>query len=83
MSSLLEKYESIDKRYIVISNTEKDNFIKVFNYHSSSQPQVLFLSSKSVNKRSIDGDLLESQEIKSKILSFIENKQFKCIFDDK
>lgn len=54
MSSLLEKYESIDKRYIVISNTEKDNFIKVFNYHSIGQPKALFLSSKSVNKRSID-----------------------------
>lgn len=42
MSNLLEKYESINKRYIVISNTEKDNFIKVFNYHSRANLKSYF-----------------------------------------
>lgn len=61
---MLDKYESINKRFIVISNGEKENFINVFKYHTDKPVYTLFLSAKSVNRKSISGDLLQSDQIK-------------------
>ena len=69
---MLDKYESINKRFIVISNGEKENFINVFKYHTDKPVYTLFLSAKSVNRKSISGDLLQSDQIKCEILNFIK-----------
>lgn len=70
-NDLYDKYESIKKMFIVVSNTEKENFIGAFNYHSKEEPNILFLSSRAFNKSSIKRDLLDSEEAKIKILKFI------------
>lgn len=68
---LLKAYLKIPKRSIVISNTNKDNFIQALTYQSEKEPDVLFLSGKEYGKTSIDGDLLTSEKALEHIRQFI------------
>lgn len=69
---LLEAYLEIPKRSIVISNTNKDNFIQVLAYHSNTEPEILFLSAKEYGKISIQADLLTSKAVIEQIKRFIK-----------
>lgn len=66
---LLEEYLQKEKKFIVISNTNRENFERAFLYHSET-PDILFLSAKRYKKISIDGDLTESPEAVADILKF-------------
>lgn len=68
---LLDLYEKVPKRSIVVSNTEEENFLKVLSYQSE-EPDVLFLSAKKYGRVSIRGDLLTSEEAVSEIKAFVE-----------
>ena len=68
-------YENVPKKFIVISNTGRENFITAITYHVSEAvtPNVLFLSAKFYNKSSIDGNILTSFEAKDDIKNFVLN----------
>ena len=68
---MLELYLDVPKRGIVVSSTNKDNFIQALAYHFNSEPEILFLSAKEYGKNSIRGDLLESEEAQKDIRQFI------------
>lgn len=68
---LLEQYLEKRKKFIVISNTNQENFIKAFEYQSQ-KPDILFLSAKRYNKISIRGDLLDSLQAIEDIKNFAE-----------
>lgn len=68
---LLEKYLSVPKKFIVVSNSEKEHFFDVFRLHTDSAPNVLFLSPKTYGKSSIDGDLVTSEQAQKDLLLFI------------
>ena len=68
---LLDQYEKIPKRSVVVSNTDEDNFLKVLSYQSFSEPDILFLSAKKYGKISIKGDLLSEPKAISDILEFV------------
>ena len=68
---LLDQYENIPKRFIVVSNTDEDNFRKALSYQSFSEPEILFLSAKKYEKNSIKGDLLSEPKVVSDIMDFI------------
>ena len=70
---LLDKYLKVKKKFIVISNTEKSNFLKVLEYQSeeSKEADVLFLSAKQYGKVSLNGDLVENREATQEIEKFI------------
>ncbi|MBO6061232.1 MAG: hypothetical protein J6P98_03865 [Clostridia bacterium] len=72
---LLEAYEKVPKRSVIVSNTDEENFIKALSYHSDGAPDILFLSSKKYGKRSLDGDLLTSEEAKADIAAFVKGEQ--------
>ena len=69
----LEQYINIDKRFIVLSNTEKENFRQAFNYHvsESSTNDILFLSAQSFGMNSINGGLMKSNKAKQMVEEFI------------
>ena len=73
---LLEAYLKIPKRSIVISNTNKDNFIQALAYQSDQEPEILFLSAKEYGKTSINGDLLTSEKALEDIKQFINRPLF-------
>lgn len=69
--SLLNRYLNVSKKFIVVSNTNKDNFKTAFAYQTNGKPQILFLSSKKYGKKSIDGDLLSSKEAIEELKKFL------------
>lgn len=68
---LLEKYLKIKKKFIVISNTNEDNFEKIFSYHTLDVPSILFLSTNKYDQKGIDGQLMNNKNAKKAILDFI------------
>lgn len=71
---LLAKYLAVPKKFIVVSNTNRDNFTAAFRYHvpENAEPEVLFLSPKAFQKNSVDGDLMESAQAREALLEFME-----------
>ena len=72
-SQLLEQYLDVEKKFIVVSNTGRDNFTAAFRYHvqEGQEPDVLFLSARKFGKVSIKGDLMDSGEARAALLGFI------------
>lgn len=68
----LEKYLSVRKKFIVVSNTNRENFISAFRYQvtEGTEPEILFLSAKRFGKVSISGDITDSEEAKNLILRY-------------
>lgn len=71
---LLAKYLAVPKKFIVVSNTNRDNFTAAFRYHvpENAEPEILFLSARTFQKSSIDGDLMESAQAREALLEFME-----------
>lgn len=69
---LLEQYLAVKKKFVVVSNTGRENFTAAFRYHVPEDrlPQVLFLSAKLFQKSSIKGDLMTSAEARQALLDF-------------
>lgn len=69
---LLEKYLSVPKKFIVVSNTGRDNFTTAFRYHigEGEEPEILFLSAKSFGRVSVKGDLMESELAREAVRRF-------------
>ncbi|MBE5905208.1 MAG: hypothetical protein E7277_00240 [Lachnospiraceae bacterium] len=71
---LLDLYEKVPKRSIVVSNTNETNFVTALSYQTADAPDVLFLSAKSYGKRSISGDLLSSEKAVADLTAFVKAK---------
>lgn len=70
---LLERYLSAKKKFIVVSNTGRDNFTAAFRYHvqEGAEPDILFLSAREFGRVSIRGDLMYSPEAQETLLRFL------------
>ncbi len=71
---LLDRYLSVKKRFIVVSNTQTQNFIAALSYQipEGESPDILFLPAKAYKKISIDGDLMTSPEAKKAVEAFCQ-----------
>lgn len=72
----LNKYLAVKKKFIAVSNTNRDNFITAFQYHieESSKPDILFLEARRFHKISIFGDLMKSEDAREAVRQFAENR---------
>ena len=68
---LLEAYEKVPKRAIVVSNTNEDNFKNVLAYQSCYEMDVLFLHAKKYGKVSIRGDLMTDENAVRDVTAFV------------
>jgi len=70
---LLGRYLQVSKKFIVVSNTEQENFNLAFKYHLTEDMDVdaLFLLPKAFDKDSIKGNLVDSAEVKGVVRKFI------------
>lgn len=68
---LLNKYLYAKKKFIVVSNSEKDNFIHAFSYQTVDAPDILFLASYQYGKDSIAGDLPSSDVAMADVKKFL------------
>ena len=69
--SLLNAYLNVPKKFIVVSNSNQDNFKTAFAYQTNGEPKILFLPSGKYGKKSVDGDLLSSKEAVEDLKSFL------------
>lgn len=69
--SLLNAYLNVHKKFVVVSNTNTENFKTLFAYQTNDEPQILFLSSNKYAKRSIDGNLLTSEQAIEDLKKFV------------
>lgn len=68
---LLEAYEKVPKRAVVVSNTNEDNFKTVLAYQTCNEPDILFLSAKKYGKVSIHGDLMKDENAVRDVTAFV------------
>lgn len=69
---LLNRYMAIKKRFIVISNTETDQFKSALQQQTIEDPEILYLKSSKYKKNSIAGDLLSSEEAQNDLKAFLD-----------
>ena len=70
---LTKRYMSVKKRFIVISNTEGDNFRNALQQQTNEEPVILYLKSGKYKKRSTAGDIMESEEAVADLMEFLQN----------
>ena len=70
---LAGKYLSVEKRFIVVSNTEQDNFKKILSGHVSEDisAEFLFLATRDFDKGSPRGGIMESEQAKTMVRGFL------------
>ncbi|MCL2670880.1 MAG: NAD(P)H-dependent oxidoreductase [Clostridiales bacterium] len=69
----LDAYLQVKKKFIVVSNTGKENFLQAFQYHveDGMPPDTLFLAAKEYGKSSINGDLTDSVDAMRAVAGFV------------
>ena len=69
--NLLEKYERVPKKAVVVSNTNEEHFKAALAYQSGGEIPALFLPAKKYGKSSIAGDLITSGKVVADLTAFI------------
>lgn len=67
----MTRYMSVRKRFIIVSNSKNEVFEEAMRQQTLSEPDVLYLASKSFGKRSVDGDLMDSTEARLDLIAFL------------
>ena len=70
--ALMGKYQSTEKRFIVVSNTENENFRNAMQQQTSEEPKMLYLKTGRYKRRSTAGDLMDCEEAVNDLRVFIE-----------
>ena len=65
----MNAYMNVPKRFIIVSNTE--GFEDAMRQQTNSEPEILYLKSGKYKKRSIAGDILESEDAKTDLEQFL------------
>ena len=71
---LMQRFMSVKKRFIMVSNTENDAFKAAAKQQTSGQIDMLYMKTGKYKKVSIAGDMLESPEARADLQSFLENE---------
>lgn len=66
----LEKYYSIEKKFIIISNSENVCF-QIAMQQQCASPEVLYLKTKKYARNSISGDLMDSADARADLEEFL------------
>lgn len=65
------QYMEIEKKFIIVSNTEGVNFSNAMQQQSTVEPKMLYLKSSKYHKRSTAGDILESEDAQQDLRKFL------------
>jgi len=70
--NLIDRYMQLDKKFVVISNTDKDNFCRVFSSHVKGEPDILFLSTKDFDAGGVRGGMMGSTKAQTTLKEFVK-----------
>ena len=68
---IAEKFNAVPKKFIAITNTNKENFVRAFGDQVNGEPDILFLAAKDFGKISLNGDLCDDPRVIKTIKDFI------------
>jgi len=70
---LYEKYQTAKKKFIAVSNTNKENFVSAFQNHlkNGAIPDILFLSARKYHQSSLAGELMDSADAREDLIDFL------------
>ena len=68
---LMNRYMSVPKRFIIVSNTEDDNFVNAMRQQTEDTPNILYIKTGKYGKRSTAGDLLESEAARADLDAYL------------
>lgn len=71
---MMDRYMNVPKRFIIVSNTE--GFEDAMRQQTTNEPEILYLKSRQYGKRSIAGDILESDSARNDLDAFLSNDGF-------
>lgn len=70
-SALLEKYMSVPKRFIIVSNSDGKIFEEAMQQQVKGVPEILYIMTGKYGKRSIAGDVMDSDDAKADLTGFL------------
>lgn len=74
--ALMQKYMDIPKRFILISNSEDEIFVSAMQQQVDGAPDILYLKSSKYGKKSINGDIMDSEAAKADLNAFLSRYCF-------
>lgn len=69
--AVMAKYMAVRKRFILISNTEPSTFMDAMQQQTKDKPEILYLKTSRYGKKSIAGDLMDSEEARADLMAFL------------
>lgn len=69
---LMKRYMEVPKRFIIISNTEGQNFTNAMQQQVTGEPDILYLKSGKYGKKSTAGDIVDSDATKADLEAFLK-----------
>ena len=69
---IMERYLSVKKRFIIVSNTENPEFKSAMQQQTTEEPDILYLKTSKYRKQSIAGDMMDAIEAKTDLKSFLD-----------
>ena len=69
--ALMQRYREVPKRFIIVSNTEGQNFTKAMAQQVSAEPEILYLKTGKYQKRSTAGDMMDSEDARQDLMAFL------------
>ena len=70
----LDEFLRVRKKFIVVSNTNQENFRQILSQNADGEPEILFLSAKKFGRNSVCGDLMASAAAVAEIDQFVMEK---------
>ena len=69
---LMKKYMEVPKRFVIISNTEGQNFTNAMQQQATGELDILYLKSSKYGKKSTAGDIMDSDAAKADLEAFLQ-----------
>ena len=69
---LMNKFFNINKKIIVVSNSNQEGFKNILKSNVKDESNILFLSTRKYNQNSIDGTLMNIELAKQELIQFIK-----------
>lgn len=70
--AVMGEYMGVKKRFIIVSNTQSDNFKNAVAQQTNEDPDMLYMKTAKYKKRSTAGDILDSEEAVADLKAFLD-----------
>ena len=68
---IMGQYMTVRKRFIIVSNTEPAIFTELLQQQTKTIPEILYMKTSRYQKKSIAGDILESEDAQTDLKEFL------------